>query len=360
MKILHVDLGDRSYPIYIGQGLLGHANLLSEHIKSQQVMVVSNETVAPLYMEKTLASLKGFDVSTVVLPDGEIYKNLEVLNQVFDALLRKRCDRYTTLIALGGGVIGDMTGFAAASYQRGVPFIQLPTTLLAQVDSSVGGKTGVNHPLGKNMIGAFYQPQCVICDTDTLSTLSDQELSSGLAEVVKYGIIRDGQFFDWLETHAAELLQRDPTALAYAIERSCQNKAEVVAADEREAGVRALLNLGHTFGHAVETAMNYDGCLHGEGVSIGTCLAARLSADLGWISSAEVERIERMMQSMNLPIDVPPNLSSKQLLTIMQIDKKVRHGRVYLILLQAIGHALMTGDYPDQALSGLLERACQT
>ena len=358
MKTLTVDLGDRSYPIYIGQGLLTQG-LLAQHIHGKQVMVVSNTTVAPLYMNKVLSQLDGFDVGQVILPDGEIYKTPEVLNQVYDALLKGHFDRKTTLIALGGGVVGDMTGFAAACYQRGVNFIQIPTTLLAQVDSSVGGKTGVNHPLGKNMIGAFYQPQCVLCDTDTLNTLEDRQLSSGLAEVIKYGIIRDRGFFDWLVAHADKLLNRDPQALSYAIEQSCQNKADVVTEDEREAGVRALLNLGHTFGHAIETAEDYRGLLHGEAVGVGICLAAQMSEDMGWIDSRATQEIEQLSQAMRLPTAIPAGLKAEELIQHMQIDKKVDNGRVRLILLKAVGQALLTGDYPDSALHALLACHCQ-
>ncbi|HEU5339451.1 MAG TPA: 3-dehydroquinate synthase, partial [Sulfuricaulis sp.] len=257
MKTLHLDLGDRSYPIYIGSGLINQADLLKKHIAGGRVAIVTNDTVAPLYLAKLRSHLDTLQPLDVILPDGEQYKSLEVLNRVFDALLKAHCDRRTTLIALGGGVIGDMAGFAAASYQRGVPFIQIPTTLLSQVDSSVGGKTGVNHPLGKNMIGAFYQPRAVIIDTDTLNTLPDRELSAGLAEVIKYGLIRDAEFFTWLEANLEKLLARDADALTYAIYHSCRHKAEVVAVDERESGVRATLNLGHTFGHAIETGLGY-------------------------------------------------------------------------------------------------------
>ncbi|MBD3610070.1 MAG: 3-dehydroquinate synthase, partial [Gammaproteobacteria bacterium] len=253
MKTLGVELGERSYPIYIGKGLLGNPELVKPHIRGKQVLIVSNETVAPLYMEKVKQAFVDFQVESVILPDGEKYKNLDVLNNIYDKLLEKRFDRKCTLVALGGGVVGDMTGFAAASYQRGVDFIQIPTTLLSQVDSSVGGKTGVNHPLGKNMIGAFHQPRCVIADTDSLNTLDERQLSAGIAEVIKYGLIRDPEFFLWLEANMDKLLEREPEALAYAIERSCQDKADVVAEDELEGGIRAILNLGHTFGHAIET-----------------------------------------------------------------------------------------------------------
>ena len=277
MKTLNVDLEERSYPIYIGQGLLTQASLLTGHISGKQALIVSNETVAPLYLDKVQSMLAEFNHQAVILPDGEKYKNLEVLNQIYDALLTHKFDRSVTLIALGGGVVGDMTGFAAATYQRGVNFIQIPTTLLSQVDSSVGGKTGVNHPLGKNMIGAFHQPKCVIADTDTLNTLPDKELSAGIAEVIKYGVLGDLEFFHWLETNLVHMLRRDPEALAYSIERSCQDKADIVAADEKESGKRALLNLGHTFGHAIETYVGYGEWLHGEAVATGMLMAADLS-----------------------------------------------------------------------------------
>ena len=317
MKILHVELGERSYPIYIGQGLLARTELLTRHIAARQVMLVTNETVAPLYMDKVKAALRDHQYEAVVLPDGEQYKTLEVLNVIFDALLARHFDRSVTLIALGGGVIGDMAGFAAACYQRGVAFIQVPTTLLAQVDSSVGGKTGVNHPLGKNMIGAFYQPQCVVIDTDVLNTLNDRELGAGLAEVIKYGLIRDRAFFEWLETNIDALLKLDATSLIYAIERSCTNKAEVVATDEREGGVRALLNLGHTFGHAIETGLGYGSWLHGEAVAAGVCLAAELSQRLGWLNEQDVTRIVSLIRRAGLPCHLPPELDAKSMLELM-------------------------------------------
>ncbi len=357
METLTVDLGERSYPIYIGQDLLGQTQYVVPHVKAKQVMIVTNETIAPLYLEKTLAAFSEFNTASVILPDGEEYKNLEVLNQIFDSLLKKHCDRQVTLVALGGGVVGDMTGFAAASYQRGVPFIQIPTTLLAQVDSSVGGKTGVNHALGKNMIGAFHQPQCVVIDTNTLNTLEDRQLKAGAAEVIKYGLINDPEFFSWLETNIQALLSRDPQALSYAIACSCQDKADIVSLDEKEAGMRALLNLGHTFGHAIETAMNYTGCLHGEGVSIGMCLAAKLSQKMGWITSKTADQIIRLIEVTGLPSQIPPNLNAEQLLTLMQIDKKVQAGRIRFVLLKAIGKTVVTDDYDPIALKNVLEGA---
>jgi len=344
-KILNVELGERAYPIYIGRGLLAQAALVRPHVAGRQVLIVTNETVAPLYLAEARALFDGYQCETAILPDGEQYKTLEVLNLIFDALLKKRCDRRVTLVALGGGVIGDMTGFAAACYQRGVAFIQIPTTLLAQVDSSVGGKTGVNHPLGKNMIGAFHQPRCVLIDTDTLRTLPDRELSAGLAEVVKYGLIRDHAFFAWLEENMAALVQRDPEKLAEAIERSCRNKAEIVAADEREGGVRALLNLGHTFGHAIETGMGYGAWLHGEAVAAGTYMAADLSQRLGWLTRADVERIETLLRRAGLPVRGPHALKLDEMLALMTVDKKAQDGQIRLVLLRALGAGVITADY---------------
>lgn len=351
MQTLTVELGDRAYPIHIGQDLLARVDLILPHLKRKQVAVVTNTTVAPLYLEKLSAPLKaaGVTVLPVVLPDGEQFKNAETLNLIYDALLANRCERTTTLVALGGGVIGDLTGYAAATFLRGVPFIQVPTTLLSQVDSSVGGKTGINHPRGKNMIGAFYQPQLVLADTDTLNTLPDRELSAGLAEVIKYGLIRDLPFFVWLEQAMPRLVARDPATLSEAIYRSCRNKAEVVAADERESGERALLNLGHTFGHAIENGMGYGIWLHGEAVAAGTLLAADLSRRLGWLSDADVSRTAGIHRAANLPI-VAPDLGVERYLDLMGLDKKVADGRIRLILLEAIGKAVLTGDYPAAAL----------
>ncbi|WP_289285500.1 3-dehydroquinate synthase, partial [Methylophaga sp. UBA1918] len=321
MKTLQVELAERSYPIYIGTELLSQKELLSKHIKRREVVIVTNETIAPLYLEKVSALLTEFKCESVILPDGESYKTLEVMNQIFDKLLSEQFSRQVTLIALGGGVIGDMTGFAAACYQRGVPFIQIPTTLLSQVDSSVGGKTAVNHALGKNMIGAFYQPQCVIADTNTLNTLDDRQLASGIAEVIKYGLINDLAFFEWLENNISELKQRDPKALAYAIERSCQDKADIVAKDETEQDVRALLNLGHTFGHAIETGMGYGNWLHGEAIATGMLMAADLSARQGWMSTEDVARIRDLFIAAGLPVDGPQQMSSDDFMSLMSVDK---------------------------------------
>ena len=345
MTTLTVELGERSYPIYIGDQLLGQAELLKKHIPGNSALIVSNETVAPLYLEKTRTMLSGLKNEAVILPDGEKYKNLEVLNQIYDGLLRNRFDRNTTVIALGGGVVGDMAGFAAASYQRGVHLIQIPTTLLSQVDSSVGGKTGVNHALGKNMIGAFYQPRAVIADTDTLDTLPERELSAGLAEVIKYGLISNADFFSWLEENMDALLARDKTALNHAIEVSCQSKADIVAADERESGKRALLNLGHTFGHAIENAMGYGEWLHGEAVGAGMCMAASMSNQMGWMSDEHTQKTFNLIERAKLPCKAPVSMNAEQFLELMSVDKKVLDGVLRLVLMRGIGHAVVTNDY---------------
>ena len=350
MKTLQVELGDRSYPIYIGAGLLSQAELYTRHIKARQVMVVTNTTIAPLYLDKVLKNLQGFAVETVILPDGEQFKTLETVTHIFDKLLAAKFSRNATLIALGGGVIGDMGGFAAACYQRGIAFVQIPTTLLAHVDSSVGGKTGVNHPLGKNMIGAFYQPQCVIADADVLDTLDDRQLSAGLAEVIKYGLIRDSEFFEWLEANINALLARDKQALAYAIERSCLNKAEIVSEDETETGIRATLNLGHTFGHAIETGAGYGTYLHGEAVAIGTCQAADLSRRKGWLTDADVDRIIALFKKCKLPTQPPEQLDSDRFLELMAVDKKNVNGQIRLILLSKIGVATLPIDVDQDLL----------
>jgi 3-dehydroquinate synthase len=355
---LRVELGERSYPIHIGPGLRHVAEHFHAAITGHQVLVVTDTTVAPLYLDEIIASLDGFDCRTLVLPDGESTKTLETVERIFDALIEHRFERSATLLALGGGVVGDMTGFAAACYQRGVPFVQVPTTLLAQVDSSVGGKTGVNHPHGKNMIGAFHQPRAVIIDTETLDTLDDRQLRAGLAEVIKYGLIRDAEFFDWLETAMPRLLQRDKAALGEAIARSCRCKAEVVAKDEREVGVRALLNLGHTFGHAIETGTGYGSWLHGEAVAAGTVLAADLSLRLGWLDEGARDRLLRLYGTAGLPVAPPPGLSPEDFMRLMAIDKKVSAGRLRLVLLRAIGDALVTADFDRRALDATLEAAC--
>ena len=356
MQTLTVGLAERSYPIHIGSGLLGHADLLLPYLPNKRAAVVTNTTVAPLYLEslRTMLQAHGVETFPIILPDGEKYKNADTLGLIYDALLTHRCERNTPLIALGGGVIGDMTGYAAATYLRGVPFIQIPTTLLSQVDSSVGGKTGINHPLGKNMIGAFYQPRVVLVDIATLNTLPDQELRAGIAEVIKYGLIRDFPFFEWLEQNMAKLLMRDAEALQYAITRSCQNKADVVGVDERESGERALLNLGHTFGHAIETGMGYGTWLHGEGVAAGTIMAADLSRRLEWINEQDVERIQRIFGRAELPV-VAPVLGTEKYLQLMGLDKKVVGGKMRFVLLKAIGHAVVCGEVPEDLLRQTLE-----
>lgn len=359
MQILNVGLAERSYPIFIGGGLLSAGELLLPHLTVKRAVIVSNTTVAPLYLEPLHATLKscGVRCDSIILPDGEQYKNSASMGIVYDALLKSHCERNTTLMALGGGVIGDMVGFAAATYLRGVPFIQIPTTLLAQVDSSVGGKTGINHPLGKNMIGAFYQPQMVLADTRTLDTLPDRELSAGIAEVIKYGLIRDLPFLHWLEHNIGKILARDADALQYAIARSCRNKAEVVGNDERESGERALLNLGHTFGHAIENGMGYGVWLHGEAVAAGTIMAADLSCRLGWLSTADVERIRNLFQQAHLPV-AGPQMAAEKYLALMGLDKKVASGKIRFVLLKKLGDAVMTGDVPEQLVKETLEACC--
>lgn len=354
MQTLKVELGDRSYPIHIGEGLLDQPELLAPYIAGRSVAIVSNATVAPLYIERLTSSLGAYKVLPIVLPDGEAFKNWETLQTIFDALLTARHDRRTTIIALGGGVVGDMAGFAAACYQRGVDFIQVPTTLLSQVDSSVGGKTGINHPLGKNMVGAFYQPQAVLIDTGTLRTLPPRELSAGLAEVIKYGLICDEPFLSWLEANVDALRAIDPEVLTAAIKRSCEAKALVVNADERESGVRATLNLGHTFGHAIETQMGYGVWLHGEAVAAGTVMALEMSMRLGWISQQERDRGIRLLQRAGLPVVPPAEMTPEHFIEHMAIDKKVIDGRLRLVLLRRIGEAVVTDDYPNEVLQATL------
>jgi 3-dehydroquinate synthase len=356
MQTLSVDLGTRSYPIYIGAGLLACPELIVERLPQKTAAIVTNTTIAPLYLAALRRALErcGVSVVSITLPDGESFKTWETLNRIFDALLEHHCERGTTLIALGGGVVGDHAGFAAAVYQRGVPYIQVPTTLLAQVDSAVGGKTAINHPLGKNMIGAFYQPRAVISDTDTLATLPPRELAAGLAEVIKYGLIRDATFFDWLEANMKRLVRRDAEALAYAIERSCANKAEVVAGDELEAGPRALLNLGHTFGHAIEAGTGYGDWLHGEAVAAGMLLAAKLSHRLGLLPAEDVRRCGALLREAGLPLD-PPELGLERYLDLMGHDKKVAGGRLHFVLLKRIGEAFVSGEVPRAALADVLD-----
>lgn len=354
MQTLTVELGNRGYPIYIGEHLLSRPELLHRHISGRKVLVVSNETVLPLLQDKIKSALDGYDYRMLALPDGEQYKTLESLNIIYTELLNNHYDRHCTLIALGGGVVGDITGFAAATYQRGVHFIQVPTTLLAQVDSSVGGKTAVNHELGKNMIGAFYQPLSVLADITTLNTLPPRELSAGLAEVIKYGLIRSNDFFEWLEINFSKLLNLDPKALGEAIERSCRCKAEIVAADEHEQGLRALLNLGHTFGHAIETFVKYQGWLHGEAIAVGMLLAAEFSHRCGHLSENDVNRIKKLLANINLPTDPPANMRAEDFLQLMARDKKVKDGKIRLVLLERIGHAIISDNYSMEALTDYL------
>ncbi len=354
MHTLHVDLGERSYPVYIGRDLLADSDLMAQHIRGIQVVLVSNDTVGPLYLDRVRAALGERTLITeVILPDGEQYKTLDTLSDIFDQVLARGHNRTTTFVAVGGGVVGDITGFAAACYQRGVDFIQVPTTLLAQVDSSVGGKTAVNHSLGKNMIGAFYQPRAVLIDTNTLQTLPRRELCAGLAEVVKYGLICDEPFYRWLQEQMPRLLAREEAALAEAIERSCTNKARVVAADEREGGIRAILNLGHTFGHAIETAQGYGQWLHGEAVAAGMVLAAELSASRGWIADSEVLALRELLSGIDLPIAPPADMSARQFMELMARDKKVMDGRLRLVLLRAIGEADIVDDVAQEELEAL-------
>lgn len=353
METLTVDLGERSYAIHIGEQLLSRPDLLQPLLRSSQVCIVTNETVAPLYLERVRAALPDRQVIEVVLPDGEAYKTLDTVAMIYDTLLQHSFSRSCTLIALGGGVVGDMTGFAAATYQRGVDFIQLPTTLLAQVDSSVGGKTGVNRPLGKNMVGAFHQPRCVVIDTATLATLPARELRAGLAEVIKYGLINNADFHQWLRQQMPALLQRDPAALVRAIQVSCLEKAAIVAADETESGVRAILNLGHTFGHAIETAMGYGTWLHGEAVAAGMVMAADLSVRLGLLSAVEAREAKALIHSAGLPV-LPPTIAEADWLALMGKDKKAEQGRMKFVLLQGIGKALVRADVAAAELAATL------
>ncbi len=357
LQTLTVGLGDRAYPIHIGAQLLTRADLFAPHLPQRKLSVITNSTVGPLYLEKLSAALRaaGLQIVPIVVPDGEQYKTWQTLNTIFDALLSNRCERKSAIIALGGGVVGDLAGFAAASYQRGVPFIQVPSTLLAQVDSSVGGKTAINHPLGKNMIGSFYQPSMVLADIALLDTLPMRELSAGLAEVIKYGLIMDLPFLEWLEINMQRLISREPEALAYAVTRSCQNKAQVVAADERETGRRALLNLGHTFGHAIEAGLGFGTWLHGEAVAAGSMLAARLSQRMGLLHASDVERIERLFARAGLPVEAP-QLGPERYLELMGHDKKVEDGKLRLVLLRALGAAFVTSEFELRALREVLDK----
>ena len=354
VNILKVELGDRGYPIVIGEGLLRQPDLVRQHISARDVLVVSNTTVAPLHMESLAASLGSRRVVEAILPDGEAHKTLTTVARILDVLVANRFGRDCMVVALGGGVVGDMAGFASATYQRGVAYVQVPTTLLAQVDSSVGGKTGVNHPGGKNLIGAFHQPAGVLADTSTLATLPARELRAGLAEVIKYGLICDAAFFAWIESHVDELLAGVPAALAHVIQRSCEIKAQIVGRDEREQGDRALLNLGHTFGHAVEAATHYTEWLHGEAVGAGLLMAAAMSHESGLLDGMAVDRLHRLLQRVGLPVKIP-GVSPETALGHMRIDKKVQGGRMRLILLRSIGDSFVTADYPEAALHRTLD-----
>ena len=355
MQTLRVELGSRAYPIRIGSGLITRPELFVPFIRGGRAALVTNVTVAPLYLEPLAAGLaaSGIDVVRIVVPDGEAYKNWETLNVVYDRLLEARCDRQTTLIALGGGVIGDLAGFAAATYQRGVSLVQVPTTLLAQVDSSVGGKTAINHPRGKNMIGAFHQPLAVLADVNTLATLPERELRAGLAEVIKHGLIRDLGFFEWIEANIGQLLARDAEALVHAVRRSCEIKAEIVALDERETGLRALLNLGHTFGHAIETAMGYGAWLHGEAVAVGMVMAADLSHRLGFLGKNDVGRVVAVLKRTGLPVTVS-GITGPRFIELMSVDKKAAAGRIRFVLLDGLGSAVIHGEVPQDALLATL------
>ncbi|MGH8219200.1 MAG: 3-dehydroquinate synthase [Steroidobacteraceae bacterium] len=357
LETLSVNLGERSYPILIGAGLLENSGVLGRHVPGRDLLLVSNTTVAPLYARVLEQGFTERRIVEVTLPDGESHKTLENVSRILDVLVANRFGRDCTVVALGGGVVGDMAGFAAACYQRGVAYVQVPTTLLAQVDSSVGGKTGVNHPGGKNLIGAFHQPVAVMADTATLATLADRELRAGLAEIIKYGLIRDAAFFAWLEESMDRLLAREPAALARAIRRSCEIKAEIVGRDEREQGERALLNLGHTFGHAIESATGYSRWLHGEAVGAGLAMAAAMSCARGTLQVEQVERVRALLARTGLPT-AAPDVRAASTLAHMRIDKKVKAGRIRLVLLRSIGDAYMTGDYADDDLKATVAAHC--
>ncbi len=360
MRTLNVELGSRSYPIHIGRRLLAAGELWLEHLDGPQVMVVTNDVLAPLYLEQVTRTLDGhgLEVASISLPDGEQHKTLASFERIIDALMARGFARDCTVIALGGGVIGDVAGFAAASYQRGVNLVQIPTTLLAQVDSAVGGKTGVNHPRGKNMIGAFHQPRCVITDLDVLDTLGEREYRAGLAEIIKYALIADRDFLSWLEQYMTALLARESHALEHAIEVSCQTKADIVAADERESGQRALLNLGHTFGHAIETATGYGNWLHGEAVAAGIQMAADLSHRLGKITSDDLDRVRKLLGAAQLPTAPPADMDSETFLRLMASDKKVRNNTLRLVIMQQLGRAELRDDVPAETLRATLDHFC--
>jgi len=357
MKTINIQFDERTYPIYIGEGLISDYELISQHLPHNKIAIVTNDFVADIYLAPLINSLSPHkEVISIILPDGEKHKNTDSLNTIYSELLKNKADRNTTLIALGGGVIGDITGFAAATYMRGINFIQMPTTLLSQVDSSVGGKTGINHPQGKNMIGAFYQPKCVITDVNVLKTLPSRELSAGLAEVIKYGLIKDIKFFEWLETNIQSLIEMNPEYLTEAILRSCQNKADVVEADEFESGIRAILNLGHTFGHAIEVAQGYGNWLHGEAVGVGMIMAAKLSQAMGWLSELDIERIISLIKYAGLPT-MPPSISVDKYIELMMLDKKTKDGKINLVLQKSMGEAVLSDSYDPIKLRQILEQS---
>jgi len=356
MDKITVDLGSRSYPITIGEDLLSKSGLFETAIAGKKVMIVTNDIVAPLYLETCKASLQEYDIDEVILPDGEQYKTLATFETILSALLEHKHARDTTIVALGGGVIGDMAGFAAACYQRGIAFVQVPTTLLSQVDSSVGGKTAVNHPLGKNMIGAFYQPQSVIIDIKCLATLPAREFAAGMAEVIKYGIIYDGAFFSWLKDNTSVIKAQQPEAITYMIKRCCEIKAEVVAKDEKEHGIRALLNLGHTFGHAIEAEQGYGNWLHGEAVGAGMVLAAQTSLALGLINDAQCEQMTQLIEAFDLPLKAPAEMNYEHFAKHMQLDKKVLNGQLRLILPTSVGTSEIYSDVTEDLLRRIIEQ----
>ena len=360
MITVSVELGHCSYPIHIGAKLLAQSELYKPHVKGSKLFIVTNETVADLYLEKVKQAMSAVgEVHATVLPDGEIHKQLSTIESIIDQMLAIPCDRKTTVVALGGGVVGDIAGFTAACYQRGVPCIQIPTTLLSQVDSAVGGKTGVNHPRGKNMIGAFHQPVCVVSDSNTLSSLPEREFRAGIAEIIKYGLIRDHEFFKWLENNMDLLINRDKNAVAFAVEQSCRNKAYVVAEDERESGLRAILNFGHTFGHAIETGLNYEDWLHGEAVAAGMVMASEFSRRLEWLTSTENKRIVSLISKTGLPVSPPPTLQPDYLKSLMKVDKKSESGAIKFVLLKGIGQAEVTSDYSDSILNSTIQSFLQ-
>jgi len=354
MKILNVELGDRSYPIYIGSDLLEDPKIITSHIKTKTICIVSNTTVSKLYLENIKNLLDGYQVVEAIIDDGEEFKNHDSLNHIYTKLLENQCNRDTTILALGGGVVGDIAGYAAASFLRGIPFVQIPTTLLAQVDSSVGGKTGINHLLGKNMIGAFYQPQAVVIDLNVLKTLDNRQISAGLAEVIKYGLIWDKDFFKYLEQNIDNLKQLDFQNLEYVIYRSCEIKAKVVSEDEKESGIRAILNLGHTFGHAIENCLGYGEWLHGEAVGCGIVLAAKMSLAQGWLSESEFDRVKKLISQANLPIE-KPNIDYENFIGAMKLDKKNKNKEIYLVLQQGIGKAIVTNKYSSNILDEIIK-----